>query len=447
MSLRDIIVLGLILGSVPFCFFRPFYGIVLWTIIAFLNPEKFAWGMARDFPVALVVAIPTLLGFGVFAFRVRRLFCWEMFFAAVLWIWFTATAFNSAHEPMFAEKAEDAWFRWGMVSKIMLMAAVTVAVVNTWERLRWFALSIAGSFGLLVLKTLPFMVITGGAFRVYGPANSMIADNNDFGLALNMVLPFFFFLAKTETNRWLKRLMVFLFLATFPAILFTYSRGALVGLIAVSLCMLLQVKQKALLIPVAVVVFVFAAFFTPQAWRNRMNADNALDASARSRLNAWSYSWELAKDHPMMGGGFEAFTPALFARYAPNPRDVHGPHSIYFGVLAEHGFVGLFLYLSLVASCFFGLFRAARRARFYGDQRSLNYANMLEFSLIGFMVSGAFLGRAYFDFYFSIVAAVAILRQLCREEWASPHDPEEGDETPGEVELPGDLPQQPTVAQ
>ena len=178
-----------------------------------------------------------------------------------------------------------------------------------------------------------------------------------------------------------------------------------------------------------------------------MSTDNVLDPSARSRLNAWSYCWALAKDYPAMGGGFEAFTPSLFARYAPDPGDVHGPHSIYFGVLAEHGFVGLTLYLALVASCCGALFWISRRADRYDDRRSLYYAYMLQFSLIGFLVSGAFLGRAYFDLYFSLVAAVAILRQLCREEWADPQELDEGDVTPGEeLELHGGPPQQQVVA-
>jgi hypothetical protein len=43
---------------------------------------------------------------------------------------------------------------------------------------------------------------------------------------------------------------------------------------------------------------------------------------------------------------------------------------------------------------------------------------MLQFSLVGFLVSGAFLGRAYFDFYFTIVACVAVLRQLSEAEWS-----------------------------
>ncbi len=78
-----------------------------------------------------------------------------------------------------------------------------------------------------------------------------------------------------------------------------------------------------------------------------------MDDSATSRINAWTYCWRLAKDYPVTGGGFEAFTPTLFYRYAPNPKDVHGPHSMYFGVLAEHGFPGLFLYLSLLVSVFY----------------------------------------------------------------------------------------------
>jgi putative inorganic carbon (hco3(-)) transporter len=411
-SIRDIIILAGIGISMPICFLRPVYGIIVWTVLAFVNPQDFGWGLAQQSSPALLVAIPTLLGCLVFTNGWQRLFNREVLLIVLLWVWFTMTTFNSSYDPAFAEKAVAAWSRWNMVSKILLMTAVTVLIVNTWQRLRWLALAIAGSFGFLVVKNLPVMILTNGASRVYGPSFSMIADNNDFGLALNMALPFFFFLARTESNRWVRRLMMFLFLATILAIIFTYSRGALVGLFVVLACMLLQAKQKAILLPVVLFVFIFGAFLTPQKWRDRMSIDNALDTSAQSRLNVWQYSWALASDYPVMGGGFDAFTPSLFARYAPNPRDVHGPHSIYFGVLAEHGFTGLAVYLTLVLSCFLGLGQIIRTARFHQDDLSISYANMLRFSLAGFLASGAFLGRAYFDFLFSIVACVAILRYL-----------------------------------
>jgi hypothetical protein len=37
MGIRDIVVLTFFVASVPFCFIRPFYGVLVWGIISFLN--------------------------------------------------------------------------------------------------------------------------------------------------------------------------------------------------------------------------------------------------------------------------------------------------------------------------------------------------------------------------------------------------------------------------
>jgi probable O-glycosylation ligase (exosortase A-associated) len=147
--------------------------------------------------------------------------------------------------------------------------------------------------------------------------------------------------------------------------------------------------------------------------------DTALDQSAYSRLNAWTFSWRLAMDYPLTGGGFDTFTRDLFDRYAPSSKDVHGPHSVYFGVLAEHGFIGLAFYLTLVVSCFLSARRIAKTAHFYGDEVAVGYAMAFRFSLIGFLTSGLFLGRAYFDYWFTIVAFIVILHHTSRLAWNS----------------------------
>ena len=61
------------------------------------------------------------------------------------------------------------------------------------------------------------------------------------------------------------------------------------------------------------------------------------------RINAWTMALNLAKDN-FFGGGFSIYESAVFARYAPDP-EARAAHSIYFQVLGEHGFVGLFLFL------------------------------------------------------------------------------------------------------
>lgn len=421
MGIRDIIVLTLIAASLPFCFLRPFFGILMWTFVSFLNPQSFTYGIAYQSPVAMAIAIPTLAGFLVFSPSWKGAFSRETLLLLVLWLWFTFTTIHNTQMTEFSYFAADTWRRWEFVSKILLMTVVTTLVVNSWERLRWVFLVITGAFAFLVLKAVPFMILTGGSFRLYGPRGTMLADNNDLGLALNMTLPMFYFLARTESNRWIKRFMRFMIVATIPAIFFTYSRGALIGLAVVLLLMVLISRQRLIMIPVLIVAACFAVFLTPEKWQHRMDFSREgalIDDSALSRFNAWRYSWNLALDYPLTGGGFEAFTPELFDRYAPNARDVHGPHSIYFGVLAEHGFIGLFLYLLLVFFCFATLRQIRRGARRAGDSRATAYATMLQFSLIGFLTCGAFLGRAYFDYYFTLVACVLILKRVWQYDCA-----------------------------
>src|SRR6185312_7014245 len=174
----------------------------------------------------------------------------ECYLVLILWAWFTITTVNSTMSPAFVHHAVDTWFQWRFVSKVLLMTMFTFAIVDSFERLRMLVIVMSGCFGLFVLKDIPFIIQTGGAFRLYGPDHSMIADNNDFGLALNMTMPIFLFLAQTESKRWVRRFYVFLGVATIPAIFFTYSRGALVGLILVMALMLIRSKQRWILAPV-----------------------------------------------------------------------------------------------------------------------------------------------------------------------------------------------------
>jgi probable O-glycosylation ligase (exosortase A-associated) len=286
---------------------------------------------------------------------------------------------------------------------------------------------IAGCFGLFIVKSFPFVIATGGAYRIYGPPNSMIADNTDFGLALNMTLPIFFFLAQSESRPWVKRLFAFLFLATIPVILFTYSRGALIGLICVGGLMLvrLPMRLRLLIIPAIVFGLLSAIMFAPESWRDRMETlgNTSADASAQARLNAWEYSLHLASDHPLTGGGFATFTHELYVRYAPNSSvEAQTAHSIYFQLLAEHGFTGLGLYLTLLVSSILSAGKIIKNARLYGDETVIHYANMFRFSLVGFAISGTFLSRAYFDYFFCIVACIAVLKYVSRERWQSLDD-------------------------
>jgi putative inorganic carbon (hco3(-)) transporter len=420
-GLRAILLLALLVPSMPVCFFRPFYGVLLWTVFSFASLQWYAWGVGYMLPTSEMIAIPTIAGFFIFTRGgLGRIVSRETFIICALWLWFLVTSISAADTPLLAPHAPQTWYRLEFVSKILLMTLLSMGIVDSFARLRTFVMVAAGCFSFHVVKALPFMIATGGSFRLYGPPRSMVEDNNDLGLALNMTLPMLFFLAQTESDPRLKRLFWGLFAITIPGIFCTYSRGALVGLIAVLVLMFFRLKQRVALTPIILLAIVIIAMFAPDQWKARMDfrrKEATFDNSAYSRINSWKFSWNLAQDYPITGGGFDTFTQDLFDRYAPNTQDLHGPHSIYFGVLAEHGFVGLGLYLSLVVSCFLSLRKIIKKANFFNDDVAAGYARMFGFSLVGFLTSGAFLGRAYFDYYFTIVCFIVILKHVCFSAW------------------------------
>src|SRR5689334_22037672 len=99
MPIRDIIVLTLILGSLPFCFFRPFFGILMWNVVSFLNPHRFTWGPAYDFPVALLVAVATLMGAVLFERNWKHFVSRNVWLIVLLWLWFTFTSLRNTEIP------------------------------------------------------------------------------------------------------------------------------------------------------------------------------------------------------------------------------------------------------------------------------------------------------------------------------------------------------------
>lgn len=63
MPIRDVLLVGIVLGWVPLCFWRPYYGVLVWTWNSFMSPHRLSWGFAYDMPLAQIVAIPTMIGF------------------------------------------------------------------------------------------------------------------------------------------------------------------------------------------------------------------------------------------------------------------------------------------------------------------------------------------------------------------------------------------------
>ena len=161
---------------------------------------------------------------------------------------------------------------------------------------------------------------------------------------------------------------------------------------------------------IIVLIGIGALAVMPEQWWDRMNTIKSYDddQSARGRIDAWWMSFNVAKAH-VFGGGFMIYDLAIAARYSPDPLHARAAHSIYFQVLGEQGFIGLFIWLAIGVSSW-STARALIRASSGSPQHqwATELGRMVQVSMIGYAATGAFLSLAYFDLPYN-VAAVAVL--------------------------------------
>ena len=376
-----------------------------------MNPHKYSWAI-EYFPFAKIVALITIAGLLFTKDKMTLPKTRETILIVLLGLYFTFTSF-------FAFNHYSVWLQWEKVIKILIMTLVTMMLINNRVKLRYLVMVIALSVGFLGAKGGIFSLATGGEFRVRGPNESFFGENNDMALALNMTLPMLAYLARDEVNKRLKLVLWVTFILCIISVIFTYSRGGFLTLVGVLLFLLLKSRYKSLSIILISAALIVGALYIPVKWFDRVETIKSYeeDPSAQGRINSWKTAINIAKDRPFIGGGFETFIDPVFNRYAPNQGNVRDVHSIYFEVLGEHGFVAFGLFILLIL---FTLLTTQRLKRIARTRDSLtwveNYSNMFQVSLLAYMIGGIFLGRAYFDLFYHIVAMAVIMRVIVEKE-------------------------------
>lgn len=409
--MRDIAITLMVLISLPFILKRPAIGILMWVWVSLMNPHRLAYGFAHDLPFAALIAATTFLG--ILVTRERRhlpmngLTITLMLF--MFWICVTSTF------PIHPGSGFDMWSR---VMKILLMTVVAMFVVHKREHVQWMVWVIVVSIGFYGVKGGVFAIATAGSYTVWGPEGTFIGDNNSIALAILMVIPLMRYLQLGLQRRWQRHAMTGAMLLCTAASLSSYSRGALITILAMGAFLWWKSRNKAALGVVLLLVAIAALFAMPDGWFERMNTIKTYDAdaSAMGRINAWQMAFNLAKDR-FLGGGFEIYEPDMFARYAPDPLDIHAAHSIYFQVLGEHGFVGLALFVTLGFLTWRGAAQAKRIAKKLPDAAWVgSLTDMVKVSMVAYAVGGALLSLSYFDLPYYLMVIVVVSR-----EWARAH--------------------------
>ena len=409
--MRDVALTGLFVVLVFMMLRHTWIGALVWTWFSLMNPHRMSYGFAYSLPFAQITAIATFMSILWSRGKVRLPPDPSVIVLILFVLWTCVTTF-------FAILPDPSSQTLLIVVKIQLMTLVCVASIRERKHIELFVWVCVFSVGFYGLKGGVFAIASGGSSRVWGPTDSYIQDNNALGLALVMIIPLGYYLLQVTTRRWLRNGLVGFLLLNTIAVLSTQSRGAFLAIMVMFFVLWTRMRKKLLPAIAMLMLGVMLIAFMPASWETRMRSIGTYqeDSSAMHRLNAWETAVNIANDR-VTGAGFAIANREIFNRYSPNPDWVFTAHSIYFQVLGEQGWIGLMLFLMLGALSFWNA--ASLRKAALARPETLwvrDLTSMIQVSMVGYAVGGAFLSLSYWDMPYNIMVMLIACKYWMREE-------------------------------
>jgi probable O-glycosylation ligase (exosortase A-associated) len=424
--MRDILVIAVLLGALPFILKRPWFGALMWVWVSVMNPHRLTWGVAFDMPFAMLIAITTLVAIVINRGHKQLPLGPTVVVLVLLFAWMHVTL-------LFAMDHKESLIQWNKVVKIFFMFFVVMYVLHTKEHIQWLVLVITASIAFFGVKGGLFTLRGAGGERVYGPAGSFIEENNALAVAVIMTIPLLRYWHQQAkefnlvvplrlwrhwvTERRAKLALLGGMLLCALAALGSQSRGALLAISAMLGFLWLKSRSKFITLFLFILVIPPLIGFMPQSWEDRMRTITTYesDGSAMGRIDVWTGIVRLANDRPLVGGGFGIYEASVVGQYMSGK--VRAGHSIWFQFLGEHGYVGLFLFMLMWMLTWRDASWTIRRCdKREGWQWAADLARMIQVSLVGYFVGGAFLQLAYFDMPYYLLIAVVLTRKLVEKE-------------------------------
>lgn len=416
---------GVMLAWVPMAFMNAFIAFLLWLYTTLLSPALFLYGFMQGFRYVFLFAGLSILLLLLGKVKEKGRFVWDA--TAVLMIIFFCHAMLSAlfslqPNPIVSDRVEN------LVKGLPLALVLPIFLTSRW-RIHATLLTLVLGLGLHGVIDGLKVIASGGGHVVHGIGSSSINDNNLYSLAMVMLLPIYLYLIKYAGSKWVRLALIGGFLLTIMTVLGSNSRGGFLALAVVGFWYWATSHRK-FASAVLVVVLAFGIVqVAPDRWFDRISTIKTAteDSSFMNRVAAWRVNLSVATAHPVFGGGFEAALNGWIwneHKYKPSPINIDmsqytpkSAHSIYFQVMGDLGFVGLFWYLALLFSAFAVRYKTKAIAKRLAGQwqwaSDLSTAAVL--SLVAFMVGGAGVSLAYYELVFFLIMLVAVVHRILKQ--------------------------------
>ncbi len=422
--MRDILLLFIFPIFLYYIFRRPYIGASFWIWSAMFFPNGWVFGIASGIRFNLIIAAATIFSYVFQKDKVKTDLSGITVLVLFFLFWTTVSSSLTLSDP------EVVWHEWNLFMKIVVFYGVCILTLKTKHHINIFLWAIALSASYFGATEGVKYILSGGGHVLQGISGSRLSDRNELALAINMTIPILIFLLGQTKHSILRLGLLGAIIFCIVAVVGSFSRGGLLGLLVVGVYFFIKSKKKILVSVLLTITLAAAVNFVPDKWFNRMDTIQEMDTdgSFLGRIVAWKQAVLMASDNPVFGAGFKAGqNQVLWKIYEADFYkldfiiDTRGytasfpkaAHSIYFQVLGDHGFVGLLLFLWILLLCYRNLVNVIKNSN---DPWMIDLSKMLQVVLLAYCVGGAALSLPYFDLSFSIFALSASLTEIMRRQ-------------------------------
>jgi putative inorganic carbon (HCO3(-)) transporter len=429
------------LAGLAAALFNPAIGVALYVLVYHLSPESQWWGhtvrimgLRTSFTVAAATAIGMAIRWPTLQNGARQFpttFVLAVLLGVLLWgslVWGIESTPRGEYQ---AQKfLKQLVFIFIMVRCISTPASFQLVILAWMIGLMYIGHQATGGVGQIM-----------GGRLAYGVGGSDFADSSSLAVHMVASLPIigaFFFMSRT----WVGRSFALLTGAvTVNTIIMTRTRNAVVGLAAIALVgvMALPRGYRVRGFMAVIVGGVLALQLVDPGWWERIAtiSDYQSDSSAMMRIELWQAAVQMAMDYPL-GVGVGNFRHKVI-EYVPHLPFTRAAHNTYASCLAEIGWLGLLVFLTVLAFAVRQTSRAWHAAHTMEPFQEIRigrfrtrfhlgwHAMALQAGLVGYLTSAAFTTRLWAEDLWLLIAMTVCLHNVSLEmasEGAPQPDPD-----------------------
>jgi probable O-glycosylation ligase (exosortase A-associated) len=391
----------------------PFYGLLFYLAMAYFRPETWVWSdrlqsLNLSFVIGVYVVVVTAL-----SQRERLARTLPVFLIAGLCL-------HGFISTLLSQHYEWCYFWWKGFAKVSLITILIVSLVNTQERFRQVLIVISFSLGLESVKQgWMHLIVGGGGINLNGV--EILGDNN--GVAVGMLMLSAILLALYQTTSGAAKRGVFAFMAIGAVLrsVSTFSRGGLLSLAGLAVTYWARSTNKLATGAALAVVLGGTLAMMPDTYWTRMQTITAdadeRDWSAGSRLHFWQVATRMADDRPLFGVGPSGFERAYNAYDTADGIYGHNRavHSTWFGMLADQGYIGLGLLITIIVLALRACGRARRLSKsVVGLEHTFIFAGAIQAALVSAVVGSTFLSYHYVEVLWHFLGLGFAIERIAR---------------------------------